>query len=128
MCSSGRFLVHLAIFSGIIVNIPTSEKENQMVRNTILLAALLCAFTNITNAQNYYPADIGNTWVLESEDGAERSTYTIETTDERFNGKQLRILDRDYNRSFRYKRSQDKYFPCAGRRRYKTSQNCRRTW
>ena len=64
-----------------------------MVRNTILLAALLCAFTNITNAQNYYPADIGNTWVLESEDGAERSTYTIETTDERFNGEQLRILE-----------------------------------
>ena len=64
-----------------------------MVRNTILLAALLCAFTNITNAQNYYPADIGNIWVLESEDGAERSTYTIETTDERFNGEQLRILE-----------------------------------
>ena len=32
-------------------------------------------------AQNYYPADIGNTWVLESVDGVERSTYTLETSE-----------------------------------------------
>ena len=64
-----------------------------MVRNTVLFVALLCAFTSITNAQNYYPADIGNTWVLESTDGAERTTYTIEATDEPFNGEQVRILN-----------------------------------
>ena len=29
-------------------------------------------------AQNYYPADIGNTWVLDSVDGVERNTYTLE--------------------------------------------------
>ncbi|MXV83087.1 hypothetical protein F4X88_20200 [Candidatus Poribacteria bacterium] len=29
-------------------------------------------------AQNYYPADVGNTWVLESVDGEEQSTYTLE--------------------------------------------------
>ena len=63
-----------------------------MIRNTVLFIVLLCAFANVTNAQNYYPVDIGNTWVLESTDGAERSTYTIEATDERFNGEQVRTL------------------------------------
>ena len=64
-----------------------------MVRNTVLFVALLCAFASITNAQNYYPADIGNTWVLESTDGAERTTYTIEATDEPVNGAQVRVLN-----------------------------------
>ena len=63
-----------------------------MVRNTILLITLLCAFVSVTEAQNYYPADVGNTWVLESEDGAERVTYAIEATDERFDGEETRIL------------------------------------
>lgn len=64
-----------------------------MIRTTVLLIILLCVFTNTTNAQNYYPADIGNTWVLESTDGAERTTYTIEATDELFNGARVRILE-----------------------------------
>ena len=63
-----------------------------MIKNTVLLAALLCAFTNITNAQVYYPTDIGNVWILESEDHTERITYAIGKTDERFNGKEGRIL------------------------------------
>lgn len=63
-----------------------------MIRNTVLLLVLLCTFAGITNAQDYYPVDIGNTWVLESTDGAERITYTIEAADEPFNGKQVRIL------------------------------------
>ena len=64
-----------------------------MVRNTVLLFVLLCAFTNMADAQNYYPADIGNTWVLESTDGTERTTYTIEATDESVNDEQTRILE-----------------------------------
>ena len=64
-----------------------------MIRNTILLIVLFCVFANITDAQNYYPVDVGNTWVLESTDGAERITYKIETTDESFNGTQARILE-----------------------------------
>lgn len=63
-----------------------------MLRNTILFIVLLCAFANITDAQNYYPADIGNTWVLKSTDGAERMTYAIEATDERSDTEQVRIL------------------------------------
>ena len=64
-----------------------------MFRTTVLLVVLLCAFTDITNAQNYYPADIGNTWVLESTDGTERITYKIKATDESFNASQVRILE-----------------------------------
>lgn len=63
-----------------------------MIRNIVLLTVLLCVFVNVTNAQNYYPADIGNIWILESEDGAERITYAIGTTNELFNGEQGRTL------------------------------------
>ena len=63
-----------------------------MIRNTVLLIVLLCALANMASAQNYYPVDIENTWVLESTDGAERITYNIEAADEPFNGAQIRIL------------------------------------
>ena len=63
-----------------------------MIRNIVLLTVLLCAFINTTDAQDYYPTDIGNVWILESEDGTERITYAIGTTNERFNGEQGRIL------------------------------------
>lgn len=63
-----------------------------MIKNTVLLTAILCAFVSTTSAQNYYPTDIGNTWVLESTDGAERITYTLETPDEEHNGEAFRTL------------------------------------
>ncbi len=63
-----------------------------MIKNTVLLTVLLCAFSYTTNAQNYYPADVGNIWILESEDGTERITYAIGRTDERFNGEQGQTL------------------------------------
>ena len=44
----------------------------------VLIMSLACSFVLTAVAQNYYPADIGNTWVFESVDGAERSTYTLE--------------------------------------------------
>lgn len=53
---------------------------------------ILCAFVGTTSAQNYYPTDIGNTWVLESTDGAERITYTLETADAALNGETFRTL------------------------------------
>lgn len=47
-----------------------------------LKPALVLSFTYFfafgATAQNYYPADVGNTWVLESVDGEEQSTYTLE--------------------------------------------------
>ena len=67
-----------------------------MSKITILKIAfttiLLLCFTTIGSTQIYYPSNYGNTWVLESEDGAERVTYTIETSEETFNGKQLGLL------------------------------------
>ena len=42
----------------------------------------------------YYPTDLGNIWVLETEDGTERITYTIEATEERLDGKEIALLRR----------------------------------
>ena len=50
----------------------------------VLVLSFAYFFPFAATAQNYYPADIGNMWVLESSDGIERSTYTLEgseTTD-----------------------------------------------
>ena len=63
-----------------------------MIRNTVLLTGILCALVNAASAQNYYPTDIGNTWVLESTDGAERITYTLETPEEELSAEQFRTL------------------------------------
>ena len=46
----------------------------------VLVLSLTYSFL-LTAAQNYYPADIGNTWVLDSVDGEERSTYTLERSE-----------------------------------------------
>ncbi|RKU12005.1 hypothetical protein C6503_18080 [Candidatus Poribacteria bacterium] len=63
-----------------------------MVRNTVLFIGILCVLVSAASAQNYYPTNIGNTWVLESTDGAERITYTLETPEEDFSGEQFRTL------------------------------------
>ena len=44
----------------------------------ILIFSLAFSLAFTATAQNYYPADIGNTWVLESTDATARSTYTLE--------------------------------------------------
>lgn len=44
----------------------------------VLILSFAYFFPFAATAQNYYPADIGNMWVLESSDGIERSTYTLE--------------------------------------------------
>ena len=63
-----------------------------MIKNTVLLMAILCAIISTVSAQNYYPADVGNTWVLESTDGAERATYALEKPDADFGNEQFRTL------------------------------------
>lgn len=63
-----------------------------MIRNTVWLTVILCAFVSAAAAQNYYPTDIGNTWVLESTDGAERITYTLETPEEELSGEHFSTL------------------------------------
>lgn len=62
-------------------------------RVTILFAFILILTQDvIVNAQNYYPSDIGNVWVLESEDGKERVTYSLEASEETINNIELLLL------------------------------------
>ena len=44
----------------------------------VLILGFVCFFAFTATAQNYYPADIGNMWVLESSDGEAQTTYTLE--------------------------------------------------
>lgn len=71
-----------------------------MVRKNFifLLSLVLLLFYTSTvltvEALKYYPTDVGNVWVLETSDGTERITYTIETSEERFNGEEITLLKR----------------------------------
>lgn len=87
------FFGHSLFYFEYDLTAPTPVKETQMMKRCTLFIVLFCVCASITNAQNYYPADIGNTWVLESTDGAERNTYTIKASDERFDGEPARILE-----------------------------------
>ena len=42
----------------------------------------------------YYPTNLGNIWVLETEDGTERVTYTIEGSEERIDGEEIALFKR----------------------------------
>ena len=41
--------------------------------------SLICCFAPTATAANYYPSQVGNTWVFWSADGGEQLTYTLET-------------------------------------------------
>ncbi len=45
---------------------------------SVLVLSFACFSSFTATAQNYYPADIGNMWILESSDGERRSIYTLE--------------------------------------------------
>ena len=57
-----------------------------------LVLSIICGFALTATAQNYYPLEVGNTWVLESTDGAERLTYSI-TGPETIDGQALEVLN-----------------------------------
>ncbi len=44
----------------------------------LLVLGLICNFTYSAAAQNYYPANVGNEWVLERTDGSQHLTYSLE--------------------------------------------------
>ena len=56
------------------------------------MLSLVCSFTFTAVAQNYYPAEVGNTWVLLSTDGTERRTYAFEGP-ETVDGQELILLN-----------------------------------
>ena len=44
----------------------------------VLILSCVCSLAFTAAAQNYYPAEVGNTWVLENADIEERRTYSLE--------------------------------------------------
>ena len=44
----------------------------------VLALGFVCSFAFTAASQNYYPAEVGNTWVLEDSDVEERRTYSLE--------------------------------------------------
>ena len=57
----------------------------------LLVLSLVCSFAPTATAQNYYPAEVGNTWALNTADGAEQRRYTIEGTAD-YNGLEVHVL------------------------------------
>ncbi|MDE0013389.1 MAG: hypothetical protein OXU36_19750 [Candidatus Poribacteria bacterium] len=45
----------------------------------LAILILTCCFALTVTAENYYPAQVGNTWVFLSADGSQQQTYTLET-------------------------------------------------
>lgn len=69
------------------------EKRCSLVLSLVLL--FFYAATVLTaEALKYYPTDVGSVWVLETADGTERVTYTIEATEERLNSKEIALFKR----------------------------------
>ena len=68
-------------------------KKNTSFRwlKSVLILSFTCALVVPAIAQNYYPADIGNMWVLESSDGIEQTTYSLEGP-EIINGEEYILL------------------------------------
>ena len=56
-----------------------------------LILSIICSFALTATAQNHFPAEVGNTWVLLSSDGAEQRTYAFEGP-ETVDGKEFIIL------------------------------------
>ncbi len=68
-----------------------------MYRNNVCIVLFvvlltLCFVAKEAASQNYYPTDLGNVWVLETEDKTERITYSIEASEESINGIELALL------------------------------------
>ena len=79
----------------------------------VLILSLSCSFAFTATAQNYYPSDIGNMWVLDSTDGEEQTTYTVEGP-EIIDGKEhilLRIMNEEFETGEVYT---DRYFLTVG--------------
>ncbi len=55
----------------------TTTIWNLLILTSVL--SLVCNFTSTLSAQEYYPANVGNEWVLEKTDVEERRIYTLET-------------------------------------------------
>ena len=59
-----------------------------------LVLSIVCSFALTATAQNYYPAEVGNTWTLDTADGTEQRRYMIEDAEDS-NGLDIRLLKVD---------------------------------
>ena len=59
-----------------------------------LVLSIICGFALTATAQNYYPAEVGNTWTLNTADGTEQRRYIIEDAED-FNGLDVHRLKID---------------------------------
>ena len=59
-----------------------------------LVFLFFCLSVVTAESVEYYPTDLGNIWVLETEDGTERVTYTIEGSEERIDGEEIALIKR----------------------------------
>ena len=59
-----------------------------------LVFLFFCLSVAMAEAVVYYPTDLGNIWVLETADGTERITYTIEASEERIDGNEIALFKR----------------------------------
>ena len=67
------------------------------MRFSFALSLVLLLFSlSVMSAETleYYPTNLGNIWVLETEDGTERTTYTIEASEERIDGREIALFKR----------------------------------
>ena len=60
----------------------------------LFVLSIICGFALTATAQNYYPAEIGNTWTLDTTDGTQQRRYVIEDVEDA-NGLDLRRLKID---------------------------------
>ncbi|MCY3744086.1 MAG: hypothetical protein OXH00_23990 [Candidatus Poribacteria bacterium] len=60
----------------------------------LVLLFLYASIAAMAETVAYYPTDLGNIWVLETEDGTERVTYTIEGSEERIADKEIALFKR----------------------------------
>ena len=64
--------------------------------HVVLSLVLLLCYLSVGTAEavEYYPTDLGNIWVLETADGTERMTYTIEASEERIDDNEIALFKR----------------------------------
>ena len=58
----------------------------------LLVLSLVCSFALTASAQNYYPAEVGNMWTLNTADETAQRRYAITGTED-FNGLEVLVLD-----------------------------------
>lgn len=79
----------------------------------VLILGFACSLAFTATAQNYYPAEVGNVWVLERDDAEEQRTYSLEGP-ETVNGTEVITLKIETKELSTGDLDTDKYFLTVG--------------